>query len=105
MSGRLPDWRVTSQQTPDSRQRGLGCSVARLSGLAPRHPVAIVWSQIHDEGTQALENIANIRVSVIAAIEGRAHIHSEYALLAKVIVAAEGATFRDVGHYAASVVP
>jgi enoyl-CoA hydratase/carnithine racemase len=64
-----------------------------------------VWSQIHDEGTQVLENIANIRVPVIAAIEGRAHIHSEYALLANVIVAADGATFQDVGHYAAGVVP
>ena len=30
-----------------------------------------VWSQIHDEGVQALENIANIRVPVIAAIEGK----------------------------------
>jgi hypothetical protein len=60
-----------------------------------------VWSQIHDEGIQALENIANIRVPVIAAIEGRAHIHSDYALLANVIVAAEGATFQDTGHYAA----
>src|ERR1700730_11937392 len=64
-----------------------------------------VWSQIHDEGVQVLENIANIRVPVIAAIEGRAHIHSEYALLANVIVAAEGATFQDVGHFAAGVVP
>src|SRR5436190_9786112 len=64
-----------------------------------------VWSQIHDEGTQVLENIANIRVPVIAAIEGRAHIHSDYALLANVIVAAEGSTFQDVGHFAAGVVP
>src|SRR3989441_2107213 len=64
-----------------------------------------VWSQIHDEGSQVLENIANIRVPVIAAIEGRAHIHSDYALLANVIVAAEGATFQDVGHYAAGVAP
>ena len=64
-----------------------------------------IWSQIHDEGVQALENIANIRVPVIAAIEGRAHIHSDYALLANVIVAAEGATFQDVGHYAAGVAP
>jgi enoyl-CoA hydratase/carnithine racemase len=65
----------------------------------------VVWSQIHDEGTQVLENIANIRVPVIAAIEGRAHIHSDYALLANVIVAAEGSTFQDVGHFAAGVVP
>src|SRR6201981_21509 len=49
-----------------------------------------VWSQVHDEGVQVLENIANIRVPVVAAIEGRAHVHSDYALLASVIVAAEG---------------
>ena len=47
-----------------------------------------IWSQVHDEGVQVLENIANIRVPVIAAIEGRAHVHSDYALLASVIVAA-----------------
>src|SRR5271167_3593677 len=64
-----------------------------------------IWSQIHDEGVQVLENLANIRVPVIAAIEGRAHIHSEYILLSNVIVAAEGATFQDMGHYAAGVVP
>src|SRR5580692_4973510 len=64
-----------------------------------------VWSQVHDEGVQVLENIANIRVPVIAAIEGQAHIHSDYALLASVIVAAEGATFQDVGHFAVGVTP
>jgi enoyl-CoA hydratase/carnithine racemase len=64
-----------------------------------------VWSQVHDEGVQILENIANIRVPVIAAIEGRAHVHSEYALLANVIVAAEGATFHDVPHFAGGIVP
>src|SRR6266436_8336536 len=64
-----------------------------------------VWSQVHDEGVQILENLANIRVPVIAAIEGRAHVHSEYALLANVIVAAEGATFNDVPHFAGGIVP
>src|ERR1700690_3931363 len=64
-----------------------------------------VWSQVHDEGVQVLENIANIRVPVIAAIEGRAHVHSDYALLASVIVAADGATFQDVAHFAAGVTP
>src|SRR3989475_13319380 len=38
-----------------------------------------VWSQIHDEGAQVLESIANIRGPVIAGSEGRAHIHSEEA--------------------------
>jgi enoyl-CoA hydratase/carnithine racemase len=64
-----------------------------------------VWSQVHDEGVQVLENIANIRVPLIAAIEGRAHVHSDYALLASVIVAGEGATFQDVAHFAAGVAP
>jgi len=64
-----------------------------------------VWSQVHDEGVQILENLANIRVPVIAAVEGQAHVHSEYALLANVIVAGEGATFHDLPHFAAGVVP
>ena len=64
-----------------------------------------VWSQVHDEGVQVLENIANIRVPVIAAIEGRAHVHSDYALLASVIVAGDGATFQDVAHFAVGVAP
>ncbi len=64
-----------------------------------------VWGQVHDEGVQLLENIANIRVPVIAAVEGRAHVHSEYALLANVIVAAEGATFQDVPHFSGGIVP
>ena len=64
-----------------------------------------VWSQVHDEGAQILENLANIRVPLIAAVEGRAHVHSEYALLASVIVAGEGATFQDLPHFAGGIVP
>ena len=64
-----------------------------------------VWSQVHDEGVQILENLANIRVPVIAAIEGRAHVYSEYALLANVIVAGEAATFHDLPHFAGGIVP
>jgi enoyl-CoA hydratase/carnithine racemase len=76
-----------------------------LTGAGGDFIIGVDWSSFGDEGTQVLENIANIRVPVIAAIEGRAHIHSDYALLANVIVAAEGATFQDVGHYAEGVAP
>jgi 1,4-dihydroxy-2-naphthoyl-CoA synthase len=38
-----------------------------------------VLSRIHDEGVQILENLLNIRVPVIAAVEGRIHVHSELA--------------------------
>src|SRR5258708_34074299 len=59
-----------------------------------------VWNQVHDEGVQILENLANIRVPVIAAIEGHANVHSEYALLANVIVAGVGGTLLDLPPFA-----
>ncbi len=64
-----------------------------------------VWSKVHDEGTQILENIANIRVPMIWALEGRAHVHAEYGLLANVIVAGKGATFDDLPHFAGGIIP
>lgn len=59
-----------------------------------------VWSKVHDEGTQILENIANVRVPMIWALEGKAHVHAEYGLLANVIVAGEDASFNDLPHFA-----
>lgn len=64
-----------------------------------------VWSKVHDEGTQIVENIANIRVPMIWAVEGRAHVHAEYGLLANVIVAGETATFDDLPHFAGGIIP
>jgi enoyl-CoA hydratase/carnithine racemase len=64
-----------------------------------------VWSQVHDEGVQILENLTSIRVPVIAAVEGRAYVHTEYALLADVIVAGKGATFNDTPHFLGGIVP
>src|SRR5207244_8804267 len=64
-----------------------------------------VWSQFHDEGVQVVEKLANIRRPVIAAVEGRAYVHSEYALLADVIVAGAGATFNDIPHMPGGLAP
>ncbi len=63
------------------------------------------WAKTHDEGVQILENIANIRVPMICAVEGKAWIHSEYCLLANVIVAGEGASFNDAPHFAGGIIP
>ncbi|WP_439596302.1 enoyl-CoA hydratase/isomerase family protein [Falsiroseomonas sp.] len=64
-----------------------------------------VWSKVHDEGTQVLENIANIRVPMIFALEGRAHVHAEYGLLANLVVAGSSASFDDLPHFAGGIVP
>ena len=78
-----------------------GIDISSFGDVAHRD----VWSQVHDEGVQILENLANIRVPVIAAVEGRANVHSDYALLANVIVAGEGASFNDLPHFLAGIVP
>jgi len=64
-----------------------------------------VWGKIHDDGEQLLENLANIRVPVICAVEGKAWIHTEWCLLANVIIAGEGATFNDLPHFKAGIIP
>jgi enoyl-CoA hydratase/carnithine racemase len=64
-----------------------------------------VWSKVHDEGTQIVENIANIRVPMIWALEGKAHVHAEYGLLANVIIAGESATINDLPHFAGGIIP
>jgi len=63
------------------------------------------WARVHDEGTQVLENLLNIRVPVICAVEGKAWVHTEYCLTANVIVAGQGATFNDAPHFAGGIVP
>lgn len=64
-----------------------------------------VWSKVHDEGSQIVENLANIRVPVICAVEGKAWVHTEYCLTANVVVAAQSATFNDAPHFAGGIVP
>jgi enoyl-CoA hydratase/carnithine racemase len=64
-----------------------------------------VWSKVHDEGTQIVENLANIRVPVICAVEGKAWVHNEYCLTANVIVAGQSASFNDAPHFAGGIVP
>src|SRR5439155_26231115 len=63
-----------------------------------------VWSRVRDQGIQSLERTANIRVPVIAALEGRCYVHSEYALLANMIVAGRSAKFHGAPHFAGGIV-
>jgi hypothetical protein len=84
----------------------VGTSLPTSRGhLLATSPIPECGAKFMMKAFRFLENMANIRVPVIAAIEGRAHVHSDYALLASVIVAAEGATFQDVAHFSAGVAP
>src|ERR1700730_2658973 len=63
------------------------------------------YDKILREGVKVLENILDIHVPMIAAINGAATAHSEYALLCDIVIAAEGAYFQDAAHPAFGIVP
>ena len=63
------------------------------------------YDKIRREGTKIVENILDIEVPMIAAINGPVTVHSEYALLCDIVLAAEGAYFRDAPHAAFGIVP
>jgi len=63
------------------------------------------YDKILREGTKIPENILDIEVPMIAAINGPVTVHSEYALLCDIVLAAEGAYFQDAPHPAFGIVP
>ena len=63
------------------------------------------FDKILREGTKVLENILDIQVPMIAAINGPMSVHSEYALLCDIVLATEDAWFLDAPHPAFGIVP
>lgn len=63
------------------------------------------WDKTWWEGQQVLQNLTSIGVPVIAAINGPATVHSEYALTADIILASENAYFQDFPHLTFGIVP
>src|SRR6201982_1619070 len=63
------------------------------------------YDKILREGTKILENILDIQVPMIAAINGPVTVHSEYVLLCDIVLAAETAYFQDAPHRAFGIVP
>jgi enoyl-CoA hydratase/carnithine racemase len=63
------------------------------------------YDKILREGTKILENILDIQVPMIAAINGPVTVHSEYALLCDIVIATEDAYFQDAPHPAFGIVP
>jgi enoyl-CoA hydratase/carnithine racemase len=57
------------------------------------------------EGTKILENILDIQVPMIAALNGPVTVHSEYALLCDIVIATEDVYFQDAAHSAFGIVP
>ncbi len=57
------------------------------------------WDKVYWEGKRLLQNLLDIEVPVIAAVNGPALIHSELAVLSDIVLAAESAVFQDAAHF------
>ena len=63
------------------------------------------FDKIFREGTKALENILDIQVPIIAAVNGAFTVHTEYALLCDIVLASEDTYFQDMPHPTFGITP
>lgn len=66
---------------------------------------AAAWSQIIFEGQRLLNNLLEIQVPVIAAINGPVLQHPEIPVLSDITIASDTAVFQDSPHFPSGIVP
>jgi len=63
------------------------------------------YDKIYREGRKVLMNILDIETPLIAAVNGPARLHSEYILLADIVLATPSTVFQDKPHFELGIVP
>jgi enoyl-CoA hydratase/carnithine racemase len=63
------------------------------------------YDKIYREGKKVLMNILDIEAPMIAAVNGPARLHSEYILLADIVLATPKTVFQDKPHFDFGIVP
>src|SRR6202043_3707678 len=63
------------------------------------------YDKIYREGRKVLMNILDIEVPLIAAVNGPVRLHSEYILLADIVLATPSTVFQDKPHFEFGIVP
>jgi enoyl-CoA hydratase/carnithine racemase len=63
------------------------------------------FDKIFREGRKVLMNILDIEVPTIAAVNGPVRLHSEYILLADIVLATPATVFQDKPHFDFGIVP
>src|SRR5712664_2493302 len=62
------------------------------------------YDKIYREGKKVLMNLLDIEVPLIAAVNGPVRLHSEYLLLADVVLATPSTLFQDKPHFEFGIV-
>jgi enoyl-CoA hydratase/carnithine racemase len=68
-------------------------------------PDTAYWNRIFKEGRDLLQNLLEIDVPIIAAVNGPAFIHAEIPTLSDIVIASDTAAFADKAHAPGGVVP
>jgi enoyl-CoA hydratase/carnithine racemase len=63
------------------------------------------YDKIYREGKKILMNILDVEVPLIAAVNGPVRLHSEYILLADIVLATPSTLFQDKPHFEFGIVP
>lgn len=63
------------------------------------------WDRTIAEGRRVMQRLVDLEMPIIAAVNGPASVHSEYALLADIVVAADTTIFSDLPHLTFGIVP
>ena len=63
------------------------------------------YDKIYREGKKVLMNLLDIEVPLIAAVNGPVRLHSEYVLLADIVLATPETVFQDKPHFDFGIVP
>ena len=63
------------------------------------------WDHTFYDGRKLLNNLLDIEVPIISAINGPARIHPEIPVLSDIVVAADTALFQDAPHFIGGIVP
>ena len=69
----------------------------------PTRPAA--WDKTTAEGRRIMQRLVDLEMPIIAAVNGPASVHSEYALLADIVIAADTTVFTDLPHLNFGLVP
>jgi enoyl-CoA hydratase/carnithine racemase len=69
----------------------------------PTKPAA--WDKTTAEGRRIMQRLVDLEMPILAAVNGPASVHSEYALLADIVIAADTTVFSDFPHLTFGLVP
>ena len=64
-----------------------------------------LWDKTTAEGRRVMQRLVDLEMPIVAAVNGPASVHSEYVLVADIVIAADTTFFTDFPHLTFGIVP